>query len=218
MVRSRLTILAVVLVLVFMLGGTAAAQYMWETSINATGELEGVVVGTASGATDGYDMGIDEPTNPPAPTFTGVVMALDTAWRKSIKPPIGEDETRTWTLTVSVGSESTVLTWNPSPAPAIRLHISENGTELASGTTLDKGTHKLFVVASHESTPTPPAGEHKTQQSPEEHVEKPSTTQTLPTGSRTGGAGRVPIEVSGFEVPSLVIAFSLLLLSGKIRR
>ena len=160
--------LAAILALLLVGGGIlpASAASVWSMPITAIAGSEGsnpnLRLGTNTGATDGFDSGIDVPHPPPAPgaTFDAyflIVHPLFPQLDKDYRVPAVSIQ---WTLNVQSSTQQITLSWDASGVPVnVSLRLTGSGLNVdmktTSNTNLPAGTHSLTIAATEAPPPTP---------------------------------------------------------------
>ena len=139
--------------------GTSGAEpaYEWLLPMAAEAGEEGsnphLEFGIHTGATDGYDSGIDVPTPPtqPGALFEAYFSIVDTLFPKLNKDLRGEVPNQ-WTLEVKSTTEDIHLSWSTDDLPAgvaLRLVDGDIDIDLTvdSSITLPAGSHTLTLTA-----------------------------------------------------------------------
>jgi hypothetical protein len=180
----------IAIVALLLVGGAilpAAAVSVWSVPMTAATNSEGsnpnLTLGTNTGATDGFDSGIDVPHAPPAPGATfdayfSIVHPLFPQLDKDYRAPTGSIQ---WTLHVQSSTQQITLSWDTSGVPVnVSLRLTGSGLNVdmktTSNTTLPAGIHSLTIAATEAPPPTP--------------TPTPATpTPTSPAGGGGGGGG-----------------------------
>jgi len=136
----------IILLLLFVCIAVSAVQAAWTVDITAQNQLEPVVFGYDPEATDNnYNPALDEITT--TPIMGKVILSLDDLYAKKIKK-----DDLSWTLSVSVPSGSTDISWDTSTVPEnIKLSMTKDTTvidmKVQPSLTLQEGPHEYTITA-----------------------------------------------------------------------
>ena len=207
LIEQVIRIVGIIAILALLLVGgailPASAASVWSMPITAIAGSEGsnpnLRLGTNTGATDGFDSGIDVPHPPPAPGATfdayfSIVHPLFPQLDKDYRAPTGSIQ---WTLHVQSSTQQILLSWDASGVP-VNASLRLIGPGLAidmravNNTNLPAGIYSLTIASTQTTTPTP-----QPTTTPIPTVTPTATSTPIPTSSPAPSPAPTPVVGGG---------------------